>query len=91
MSRSSKPNGKYEEIQRLTKEVQEKGIPKFTIDERGALRFQNRLSVLDEKNLKNQILQEAHASQLSMHPGGTKIYQDLKKRFWWSNMKREIA
>jgi hypothetical protein len=26
-----------------------------------------------------------------MHPGSTKMYQDLKKNFWWTRMKREIA
>lgn len=26
-----------------------------------------------------------------MHPGSPKMYMDLKERFWWRNMKREIA
>jgi hypothetical protein len=29
--------------------------------------------------------------QHSIHPGSDKMYQDLKKRFWWYSMKREIA
>jgi len=37
------------------------------------------------------ILEEAHKSKLSMHPGTTKIYQDLKKMYWWPKMKREVA
>ena len=40
--------------------------------------------------LRNQILDEAHSSKLSMHLGSSKMYQDLKNHFWWTNMK-EIA
>ena len=41
--------------------------------------------------LKNEILHDAHNSRYSIHPGSTKMYQDLKKNFWWPNMKKEIA
>jgi hypothetical protein len=34
---------------------------------------------------------EAHLSRFSIHPGSTKMYQDLKENFWWSNMKVDIA
>nr|KYP48891.1 Transposon Ty3-I Gag-Pol polyprotein [Cajanus cajan] len=36
-------------------------------------------------------MEEGHKSILSIHPGMTKMYQDLKKTFWWSGMKRDIA
>ena len=61
------------------------------MDEHGILRFGTRLCVPDKPSLKQQILQEAHASAYSIHPGGTKMYQDLKQVFWWGNMRREIA
>jgi hypothetical protein len=41
--------------------------------------------------LKQSILKEAHDTPYSIHPGGTKMYQDLKGQFWWHDMKREIA
>ena len=41
--------------------------------------------------LKNEILHDAHSSRYSIHPGSTKMYQDLKQSFWWPNMKREIV
>ena len=41
--------------------------------------------------LRKQILDEAHLSRLSIHPGSNKMYQDLKQKFWWTRMKREIA
>jgi hypothetical protein len=37
------------------------------------------------------IMQEAHDSPYSIHPGNTKMYMDLKGRFSWSNMKRNVA
>ncbi|WVZ65259.1 hypothetical protein U9M48_014655 [Paspalum notatum var. saurae] len=41
--------------------------------------------------LRKKILDEAHTSVLTMHPGSNKMYQDLKQKFWWTRMKREIA
>jgi hypothetical protein len=41
--------------------------------------------------LRKQILDETHLSKFSMHPGSTKMYQDLKQNFWWTRMKQEIA
>ncbi|GAU30442.1 hypothetical protein TSUD_392550 [Trifolium subterraneum] len=32
-----------------------------------------------------------HKSGFSIHPGSTKMYHDLKKNYWWPNMKTEIA
>jgi len=40
---------------------------------------------------RNQIVDEAHLSKLSIHPGSSKMYQDLKTHFWWTKMKKEIA
>lgn len=34
---------------------------------------------------------EAHSSQYSVHPGGTKMYRDIRLHFWWNGMKRGIA
>jgi hypothetical protein len=38
-----------------------------------------------------KIIDEAHCSRYSIHPGTNKMYQDLKKSFWWTRMKREIV
>ncbi|GJZ62697.1 putative reverse transcriptase domain-containing protein [Tanacetum coccineum] len=37
------------------------------------------------------IMHESHKSKYSIHPGSDKMYQDLKKLYWWPNMKVEIA
>ncbi|GJW44525.1 putative reverse transcriptase domain-containing protein [Tanacetum coccineum] len=41
--------------------------------------------------LREFIMHESHKSKYSIHPGSDKIYQDLKKLYWWPNMKAEIA
>jgi hypothetical protein len=41
--------------------------------------------------LRQLILDEAHNTRFSIHPGSNKMYQDLKQRFWWTKMKIEIA
>src|SRR3954463_751465 len=63
----------------------------FRIDENGIMRFGNRVCVPDVAELKKSILEEGHRSGLSIHPGATKMYHDLKKLFWWPGMKKDIA
>ena len=37
------------------------------------------------------MLREAHSSKFTIHPGGNKMYRDLKRQYWWRGMKRDIA
>jgi hypothetical protein len=53
--------------------------------------FGKRLVVPVDPEVKKIILDEAHRSKISIHPGSTKMYQDLKQNFWWSNMKVDVA
>jgi hypothetical protein len=57
----------------------------------GVVWFKDRLCVRNIKSIWELILKEAHESAYSIHLGSEKMYQDLKTRFWWSKMKREIA
>jgi hypothetical protein len=36
-------------------------------------------------------MREVHDSRYSIHPGSTKMYKDLKTRYWWKDMRRDIA
>src|SRR3954470_11119022 len=65
-------------------------VPRFTEDEEGVLWYKGRLCVPSDSELKEVILKEAHDTLYSIHPGGTKMYQDLKEQFWWHKMTREI-
>jgi hypothetical protein len=63
----------------------------FSINDTDVLWFKNRLVVPKVSELRHLILDEAHKTRFSIHPGGNKMYQDLKQRFWWTKMKIEIA
>ena len=63
----------------------------FHVDDQGVLRFRGRICIPDNNELKKLILEESHRSSLSIHPGATKMYHDLKKLFWWSGLKRDVA
>src|SRR5947207_2309311 len=63
----------------------------FSQDQDGVIWFKNRLVVPKNLELRKQILDEAHLSRFSIHPGSSKMYQDLKQRFRWTRMKREFA
>ncbi|GJS51062.1 putative reverse transcriptase domain-containing protein [Tanacetum coccineum] len=41
--------------------------------------------------LRDLIMHESHKSKYSIHPGSDKMYHDLKKLYWWPNMKAEIV
>ena len=71
--------------------MQEQETKHFRLDERGVLRFEDRLVVPKDHEPRNQILDEAHLSKLSIHPSSSKMYQDLKTRFWWTKMKKGIV
>ncbi|KAL5578044.1 hypothetical protein UlMin_019743 [Ulmus minor] len=63
----------------------------FSVSTDGILHYRGRLCIPDDAELKEKLLSEAHATPYSVHPGATKMYQDLKGRFWWSGMKKEVA
>ncbi|KAL8093144.1 hypothetical protein AgCh_035145 [Apium graveolens] len=60
-------------------------------DSQGLYRFSSRVWIPNVTELKNEVLQEAHNSRFSIHPGSTKMYQDLKRNSWWPGMKKDIA
>jgi len=75
----------------IKKKIKDDPRTQFWVDEKGVLWFQHRLVVPKDRELKNRIMDEAHLSKLSIHPGSSKMYQDLKSHFWWTKMKKEIA
>ncbi|GKA47417.1 putative reverse transcriptase domain-containing protein [Tanacetum coccineum] len=57
----------------------------------GTLCLRNRSWIPCFGNLRTLIMHESHKLKYSIHPGSDKMYQDLKKLYWWPNMKSEIA
>ncbi|TYJ95917.1 pol protein [Cucumis melo var. makuwa] len=63
----------------------------FSISSDDGFLFERRLCVPSDSAVKIELLYKAHSSPFSMHPGSTKMYQDLKRVYWWRKMKREVA
>jgi hypothetical protein len=63
----------------------------FREDAEGVVWFKDRLCMPDIKSIRKLILKEANETTYSIQPDSKKMYQDLKKRFWWYEMKREIT
>ncbi|GKE25993.1 putative reverse transcriptase domain-containing protein [Tanacetum coccineum] len=57
----------------------------------GTLCLNGRSWIPCRDDLRELIMNESHKSKYSIHPGSDKMYQDLKKLYWWPNMKAEIA
>jgi hypothetical protein len=82
-----------ESMGHIKRRMQE-GDPKATCfceDAEGTLWFKERLVVPMREVLKKKIMDEAHTSRCSIHPGCTKMYHDLSHQFWWTRMKHETA
>ena len=56
----------------------------------GVFKFRNRICAPDVFDLKRQIMEEWHKSKWTIHPRMIKMYQDLKKIYWWMGMKWNI-
>jgi hypothetical protein len=80
-----------EKIQEIKCNIKEQKSPSFSEADEGVLWYKGRISVLDIKELKDKILHEAHESAYSIHPGGNKMYHDLKATYWWYGMKRDVV
>ncbi|WVZ52383.1 hypothetical protein U9M48_003449 [Paspalum notatum var. saurae] len=76
---------------RIRDEIDDKKKACFTLDDQRVLWFKHRLVVPKDMELRKKVLDEAHTFMFTIHPGSNKMYQDLKQKFWWTRMKREIA
>ncbi|GKD85483.1 putative reverse transcriptase domain-containing protein [Tanacetum coccineum] len=70
-----------------------KDIPKERLETRadGTLCLNGRSWLPCYGNLRSVVMHESHKSKYSIHPGSEKMYQDMKKLYWWPNMKANIA
>ncbi|GJW90925.1 putative reverse transcriptase domain-containing protein [Tanacetum coccineum] len=70
-----------------------KDIPKEKLEPRadGTLCLNGRSWLPCYGGLRSVIMHESYKSKYSIHPGSEKMYQDMKKLYWWPNMKADIA
>ena len=75
-------------LQRIIEHIDDR--PEFRLI-KGVLYCKDRLCVPDVQDIKTELMTDAHRTRYSIHPGSTKMYQNLKNHYWWMNMKKEIA
>nr|GEY62544.1 putative reverse transcriptase domain-containing protein [Tanacetum cinerariifolium] len=77
-------NVKAENLGRLLK-------PIFEIHSNGIRYFEGRLWLPLFEGIRDMVMHESYKSKYSIHHGSDKMYQDLKKFYWWPNMMADIA
>jgi hypothetical protein len=80
-----------EKLQEIKGNIAKGKSPGFAKDDQGILWYKRRICVPNVKEIKNIIVRKAHNSAYSIHPGGNKMYQDLKLSYWWYGMKHDIV
>ncbi|GJV55070.1 putative reverse transcriptase domain-containing protein, partial [Tanacetum coccineum] len=70
-----------------------KDIPKERLEPHadGTLYLNDRSWLPCYGDLRSVVMHESHKSKYSIHPGSEKMYQDMKKLYWWPNIKADIA
>ena len=76
------------ELEEIRANISKSKAKGFHTDEQGTLWYEKCLCVPDDPDIRKLILQEAQDLPYSIHPGNTKMYMDVKERFWRNNMKR---
>ena len=71
--------------------AQQGNHPDYQLGNDGILRYRGRLYVPQKDGLRREILEEAHRTRYTVHPGSTKMYKDLRTRYCWDNMERDVA
>ncbi|GJU78038.1 reverse transcriptase domain-containing protein [Tanacetum coccineum] len=57
----------------------------------GGIYFFDRIWIPSVGGVRKLIMDEAHTSRYSIHPGADKMYCDLRDLYWWPGMKRDVA
>ncbi|KAL4324432.1 hypothetical protein GQ457_11G024800 [Hibiscus cannabinus] len=87
--RAEQPGDKF--LSHRIREVREGTSRDYTINQDGVLCFRGRYCLPRQSELKRVILREAHDSPYSMHWGAEKMYKNLRERYWWKGLKRDVV
>ena len=92
LSRVIESEGQDAEIVSIRDRVQSgTGNEGWTVHADGNLWYRGRVVIPQLIDLREEILREFHCSRFVMHPGGTEMYQHLRRQYYWSGMKRHIG
>ena len=85
---------KDEKLLKIAEELKGQAGPNnagYYLAEDGTLLINGRITVPKGQGLRDEILRIAHHSLLSIHPGSSKMYQDVRRYYHWPGMKRSVA
>ena len=92
LSRVIESQGQDTEIVPIMDQVQSGTCDEgWTVHPDGSLRYRGWVVVPQLTNLREETLREFHCSRFAVHRGGTKMYQDLRRQYYWSGMKRHVG
>ncbi|KAA3488662.1 Retrotransposon protein [Gossypium australe] len=80
-----------QQIYEAQKNYDELQAKQFNIGSDDYLLFKDRICISKNSEMEQKILYEAHNGIMFVHPGSNKMYNDLKKMYWWPGMKRDIS
>ena len=80
-----------EKLAQILSDIEKFSLLGYTLQSDSILVFQGHIWMLDDGNLKQEILNEAHKSRYTIHPSVVKMYHDLKRQYWQSGMKKDAA
>jgi hypothetical protein len=86
-----KAQHKDKDLMKIHEQTGENKAPYFKVDDKGTLWYKDMICVPNVGKFQELILDEAHNLAYSIHPGATKMYMDLKERYWWNGMKANVA
>ena len=66
-------------------------LPNMEQDGRGVLTKHGRIWVPYTGGYRKFLMDEAHKTKFSIHPGATKMYHDLRENYWWHGMKNDVV
>lgn len=75
----------------MVSQAEERSQSKFTVSDDGLLRYRGRICVPHDDTLRQNILKESYCSIFTLHPGSTKMYQDLRKVYWQIGIKKDVT
>ncbi|KAG8478384.1 hypothetical protein CXB51_028200 [Gossypium anomalum] len=82
---------KDESLVACSQQVKEGETSEFGLNSEGILCFRGRICIPKDSDLRQSILKEAHGGLCTMHPGGNRLYHDLRELYWWPGLKREVT
>ncbi|XP_052882288.1 uncharacterized protein LOC128290610 [Gossypium arboreum] len=71
------------------RQVESGSTTDFRLNNDGVLYFCGQICVPNDADLSQAIMRKTHSIPCAMHPGGNKMYRDLRKLYWWSGLKGE--